>query len=434
MLLGAIVLRAEERFVLSEALSPGCIYSVQTRVRLSGTLTVPVEKDKPPQQVRMQGVSRIDYDERILKPNPADGAARTLRIYRTMDFDRTVGEARQQTGLRDHVRRLVVLRKDRVEVPFSPDGPLRWGELDLIRTDVFVPALVKLLPRQSVAVGSTWIADQEAVGELTDLEKIEQGQLDCRLVELTQLGQRRLARIDFQGTLTGINEDGRNRQKLDGTCYVDLAGPSLSYLSLHGVHELLNPDAEVVGRIEGQFVLSRRCYTPQETSSVTGLEQLRDAALAGVSLQPNADNTLLLYENDTLGVRLQYPRHWRVSSQRGRQLMLDEARGSGILVTVEPLEAVPTPARYRREAQAFLEQHGGKALTASRPRALTDRIRTFTISGKLGDDLLWMEYLIVRGSHGGATLAATLQPRDVKTLQAEVAAIARSLQLYKPPS
>ena len=50
-----------------------------------------------------------------------------------------------------------------------------------MRTDVFAPALVGLLPADAVRVGDRWSAAEVAVQELTDLEKIEEGKLECRL-------------------------------------------------------------------------------------------------------------------------------------------------------------------------------------------------------------------------------------------------------------
>ena len=42
---------------------------------------------------------------------------------------------------------MVVIKAGERKAPFSPDGPLTWGEIDVVRTDVFNPALVPgLLP------------------------------------------------------------------------------------------------------------------------------------------------------------------------------------------------------------------------------------------------------------------------------------------------
>src|SRR5262249_35263178 len=139
--------RADDPVRLSERFPVGYTYQVRARVQLSGTLTVPGEKGKPaPKPLTMTGESAIDYDERVLSLDRDGRAARTVRVFRRIDFERLLGETTQKITLRPAVRRVVMLRLNNTEVPFSPDGPLTWGEIDLLRTDVFTPALVGMLP------------------------------------------------------------------------------------------------------------------------------------------------------------------------------------------------------------------------------------------------------------------------------------------------
>src|SRR5262249_18295988 len=152
--------------------------------------------------------------------------------------------------------------------------------------------------------------------------------------------------IAFNGTVRGTNEDGPNRQTLDGYLYFDLESNHVSYLYLKGLSVLLDKDGREVGRIEGRFVLSRRAHTRRR--------ELSDARLKGVSLEPNAENTQLLYDNPDLGVRFQHPRRWRVASVRGPQVALDGADGSGLLVTVEALKRLPSGTQFLTESRDWL--------------------------------------------------------------------------------
>ena len=206
----------------------------------TGELRLPADGNKaapPPLKVRGRGAQ--DYDERILDAGSADNPApRTLRFYRRVELERTVDDQLQESTLRPTVRRLVIIRNGHREVPFSPDGPMTWGEVHLISKDVFTPALAAaLLPDRSVLPGDRWTAKPAAAQELTDLEQIE-GRLECRFSEITSLAGRRLARVTFVGTVRGVGEDGPSRQHLDGFYYFDLESSHLSYLSLRGVHSL----------------------------------------------------------------------------------------------------------------------------------------------------------------------------------------------------
>src|SRR5581483_10829452 len=135
------------------------------RVQINGALPLPAEKGKPAGNLAVTGTSKVDYDERILARNKLQQVERTIRSYQRLDFARQLGEEEQQSSLRPEARRLVILRHKQYEVPFCPSGPLTWGEIELIRTDVFTPALLGLLPSQAVRPGDTWTAAAEAVQE-----------------------------------------------------------------------------------------------------------------------------------------------------------------------------------------------------------------------------------------------------------------------------
>jgi hypothetical protein len=379
VILFAAAAMAEPPIRLRETFVVDYQYHVSCRVELSGILTVPPESDKDkPTNVEMRGTSAIEYDERVLESSTTEStAAKTLRIYRRVDLERKVGDKPQQAKLRPNVRRLVILRTGHREVPFSPDGALTWSEIDLVRTDVFTPALAALLPDQPVAPGDRWRAGAAAVEELTDIEKVEEGALECRFDEVTRLAGRRLARIHLAGTVRGINDDGPNKQTLVGYFYFDLESNHLSYLSLAGTHFLLDKEGKTIGTVKGQFVLTRQANTKSP--------DLSDDVVRRLALQPNADNTLLLHEDTDLGVRFLYPRRWRVGLIRGRQIALEEPAGNGLMISVEMLKDTPTPAEYLAETKAYLANQ--KEHSFHRPAA-TDWGRPQRIG------LVWLRYRI----------------------------------------
>src|SRR5262249_7671098 len=155
-------------------------------------------------------------------------------------------------------------------------------------------------------------------------------------------GSRRLARVGLSGTVRGATEDGTSRQQLKGHFLFDLDASRLVYAEGRGVHTLLAAGGREVGRIEGRFVLRRlNGARPPE---------LTDAALRGVALEPDAENTLLLYDNTELGVRFLYPRRWKIAGADGKQVAVDAPDGSGFLLTVEPAGRTPTGAQLLKES------------------------------------------------------------------------------------
>src|SRR6185295_8095631 len=178
-----------------------------------------------------------------------------------------------------------------------------------------------LLPPNAVRKGQTWKASPAAVAELTDMEKVEAGEIVVELVGVTEVERKRVARLKITGTVRGVNEDGPNVQMLEGTAYFDLDAGLLTYLSLKGTHKLLDGSGQTVGLIEGQFTMNRSLLAKLPPD-------LSDASLKGLDLKPTGENTLLLYDNTQLGVRFLYPRGWRVGAVQGKQVTLDHARGA----------------------------------------------------------------------------------------------------------
>jgi hypothetical protein len=423
---------AAEPVRLREAFPAGEQYHVAIREEAAGELRLPAEGNKPaPPPLQVRGRGAFEYDERVLDPGTADNPApRTLRLYRRVELERTVDDQAQESSLRPDVRRLVLLRNGHREVAFSPDGPMTWAEVHLVSKDVFTPALsAGLLPDRPVSPGDRWAAKPSAAQELTDLEQIEGG-LDCRFEEVTSLNGRRLARVQFAGTIRGVSEDGPAKQQLDGFFYFDLESSHLSYLSLKGIHSLLDKTGQEAGRIEGQFTLTRQSHAR--------CPELADEAIRGLTLEPNAENTLLLYESRDLGVRLLYPRRWRTQTAKGRQLFFDAANGHGLMVTLEPPASVPTAAAFLAETQGFITKEKGKVLRTDGPRRLSgppDEVDQFALDVEMTNRRERLEYYVVRQPAGGATIAARLTPGgELAAVQKEVERIARGLRIIAAPN
>lgn len=413
---------ASEPLRLEEPLRTGTHYQVSTRVRLSGTLRIPAEKSKPaPAAVEVRGESSIDYDERVLDADSDGQIRKTARVYRRVELQRTIGGQKQESTLRPEVRRLVLMRLETREVPFSPDGALTWGEIDLIRTDVFTPALSGLLPGRPVQIGDRWTASAPAVRELTDLEAIDEGSVTCALESVAEANGRRQARITLSGSVRGTNEDGPNRQVLDGFLYFDLDGRHLSYLSLKGANVLLDKDGKELGRIEGLFTLTRR--------ATAAAKELTDEGFRGVKLEPDAVNTRLYYDNPELGLRFLYPRRWKVAVHRGKQVGLDGPDGSGLLLTVEEPNKVPSPGAFMQESREYLQSQKAKVVREVVPRALDVGIDHFAIEADVNGQRVLMSYYVIRQGRSGVTMAARLLPRDLTAVQRDIEAITRSLTL-----
>lgn len=412
---------------LREPFPVGYQYHVSTRTVLNGELRLPAAGNSPAKTVIQTGNASIEYDERVLEGGTYDKPSpRTFRLYRRFELTRKNDDEPQAAEIRASVRRMVVIRNGHREVPFSPDGPMTWGELELVRTDVFAPALAALLPDRPVAAGDRWLAGLAAVEELTDLEKIDVGNVECTFDEVTTLAGVQRARIRLVGIVKGVSEDGPTRHKLDGYFYFDLATSHISYLSLDGIQTLLDKDGKEVGQVRGQFVMTRQAHVRTT--------ELGDAAIRALTLEPNADNTMLAYDNPDLGVSFLHPRRWRLGLVTGQQIAIDDTAnpGNGILLTVESLAKVPTVEAYRKETEAFIVNQQGKLLKADPPRLLArppSELEQFGYEAEVRGQRVKLEYYITRQPAGGATLAARLTAGDLAITSRDVERIARSVRV-----
>ncbi len=425
ILLIACPLAAEEAVRLEERFPVGTRHKVRTRVDLSGELTPPPAKGKPATPVTIKGSSAIDYEERILDASEGK-ITRALRHCERFDFKRTIAGKEQEIALRPEVKRLVVLRKGHTESAFSPDGPLLWGELDVVRTDVFIPALVGLLPTKEVREGDSWQASEAAVQELTDLEKVESGGIECKLEKITRVGKRRLARVLLKGTVKGVGEDGTASHRLQGTFHHDLEGGYLADLVLNGVMSLLDKDGKEAGKVEGRFVMMR-----SPGGSAVGLG---DEAVKRIKTEPDDENTRILYDNPDAGVKFLYPRAWRLTREMGGQIALDGPAGDGLLITIDPAGKTPTVKQLRDEAQQWITKQKGSVIREQPAVTLrsTPPLEWFAVEAKVGGQTFWMDYYATRQTEGGATVAARMQPANVKPSRKDVSMIAGSISLRTP--
>ncbi len=407
---------AQEAVRLSERFDPSDATHVEVKVSLAGRLAVPDDKGQP-KVVAVAGTSALSYDERHLPRDHTD-ADKVLRVYQAVKFERTV-EGRQETAeLRAVVRRIVVQRsREGRKAPFSPDGPLTAGELDVVRTDLFSPVLIPgLLTDREVKLGDNWKASPGAVADLTDFDPVDGGELTVTFVAVVTVDGRRLAKLTVAGTVIGTSEDGPARQSFDGVAYFDLQAKRLSYLNLAGTQQLLT-GKEVTGEVRGTVVLTRG-----------PVARPLDAGEAVKESAATEENTQLLFDEPGLGLQFLYPRRWKVGPPKGRQVTLDEPAGGGLLVTLEPPGKVPTGEAFRRETLDYLRSQKWPAGEASAVRKVGN-LERFGVDAEANGQKVRLEYAVVGGANGGATVAARLPWADREARGKDVDRVLASLRV-----
>ena len=152
-------------------------------------------------------------------------------------------------------------------------------------------------------------------------------------------------------------------------------------------------------------------------------------ALRGLTLEPNADNTLLLFEHPQVGARFLYPRNWRIAGFNDKQVGIDENKGSGVLITLTPAAATPTGAQFYQETAQFLAKQQARFLRDEKPRAMAGGWETFAFEAEVAKERVVLQYYTTRQGPHGATLTARILPKNLADVQRDVERMAKSLQL-----
>ncbi len=119
---------------------------------------------------------------------------------------------------------------------------------------------------------------------------------------------------------------------------------------------------------------------------------------------------------------------------QGKQVTLDHARGSGMLITVEPAAKVPTSEDYLKEITAFLTKEKAQVTLLDKPtrvRAEPVQLDRFGLDATFGKDKARLEYAVLKQTDGGATVAARIPAADAATLKTEVERVIRSVSVTK---
>ncbi|MCX7666614.1 MAG: hypothetical protein N2112_13835 [Gemmataceae bacterium] len=417
-------LRGQEPILLLEKPDTKLEFHIEADSTSSGEILVPLEEGKPPVKQLISGAARYVYNERILPVDPKAAEVRTIRLYSKYDLKRSIGDVRQEISLRPEVKRLVLLKKGTAKIPFSPDGPLSWGEIDLVRRDLLLPAFAQVCPTTPVKPGDTWTVDEKTTLEISGLMELNKGsQLTAKFENLVRSGTKEIATLSIKGTLLGQNEDGPSQQKLDIVLSIDVNKRFINFIEIKGIENPLDDKGKSQGTIEGKFTLTRTI----ENSPI-----LPDEKLSLLKLEPDDENTLLLSEDEIPGIRFIHSRRWRLGRTTGRQITLDELGGrGGILLTLETADRVPTARAFLEEAKKELQDRKAKILLEGKIEKINDQLERFTLDTEISDRKIRLHYYLIRQANGGATLVASCSSDDKTGLGAEVEKIAKSFTITK---
>ncbi|MGL4463718.1 MAG: hypothetical protein ACRC1K_16310, partial [Planctomycetia bacterium] len=317
-------------------------------------------------------------------------------------------------------------RRQQVEIPYSPDVPLQWPEVDLVRTHVFVPTLLRFAPAGPLVVDATWPAPAAAVQELLGIDAVAKGGLQCTYFGTIEHKGAKLAQIGIDGEVTGTAADGRSTTEVVGALYLDAGDGRLHSLRAKATRRMLGPDDAPLARlvVDYQLLVQFRAADPD----------LDDATAESIPEEPDPRSTVLEAPLPPLGLRILHPRRWLLARAEGNAAQL-EHQESALVVHVEAEGKTPTLEQFRAEVKEYLAQ---RKMTADEIPGAGERTTAggstanFRFKATVNGKPTILDYWVVRDGEYGGTAAARLTEADAAVLLPDVARIVDDLRFSAP--
>jgi hypothetical protein len=252
---------------------------------------------------KVQG--ELNYVERVLSQSKSWTDVRLLRTYQSAQARLRLHESDLATELRPDRRLIAIQSSAKEAIQFSPSGPLTREELDLVEAPASGLALEALLPSGTMKISGQWPLTDTVVARLLNLEAVSQQDVSCTLDSVKD----NIAIISLSGKVAGAVGGVSSDIELKGKLNFDLAQRAVTWLTL------AIKENRAIGHAQPGFdVLAKLRMVSAPTKPV---DELGDKALASLTLQPDAAQTLIELNSDAGGFQLLHDRRWSVMLERG---------------------------------------------------------------------------------------------------------------------
>lgn len=330
---------AADKMELAESSSDSRPFRVSINMDLDGQVQA-VVTDAKSVGMKMTGKAQLQFEERRLSSVGRDAADyRAIRNYTQAEFQSQVAEQKSATKLRPDVRQIIAEGQADGLRMYSPQNPLTYEELELIRPPLDSLTAVALLPTDRVEVGEKWETPRWAVQFLTAMEAVESSGLTCTLESATD----DVAKVTLKGEIKGGFLGASSEIKLSGFYLFDLKDHYLKSM------ELVQTETRSVGAVTPGLKVTAKVTLERQPQAAAALT---DELVAGVPREPEPGLLLLLMEAADWRARVYHDRLWHLFHQNSMVAVL-RLMDKGSLVAqcnVTPIGPAP-PGKHVGEQQ-----------------------------------------------------------------------------------
>lgn len=293
--------------------------------------------------MKLTGNAKLKFDERRLSSLGRDSVGfRSVRHYEQAEFHSVVAERATETNLRSGLRQIIAEGQSDGLRMYSPQNPLTYDELELIRPPVDSLTAVALLPTDRVEVGEKWEVPTWAIQFLTAMEAVEKSSLTCTLESVTD----DVARVTLKGEIKGGFLGAASEIKFSGFYLYDLKDHYLKSM------ELTQTETRSVGAVTpGLKVTAKASLERQPETSLI----LTDEVLAAVPREPQPGVLLLTLDAAEWGIKVYHDRLWHLFHQGSTVAVLRLMEKGSLIAQCNITPIGPAPAGKHIGEQQFQE-------------------------------------------------------------------------------
>jgi hypothetical protein len=420
--------RVSAAYILEEPASDSRVFSVNSRLEVSGQLETAVGGGKAV-ALKLKVNASHKYRERRLTGTGRDAEAfRSLRDYddaaAKIEVDQQITSARLPES-----RTLLVAYGTREGVGFyCPTGPMSYGELELLRMPGDSLAGLALLPPKAVSVGEKWSTSSWVIQMITGTEAVLKSDLTCEL----QSVRADVAKVKFQGRIEGATAGAASELEISGHYLFDLKGKYLKRL------EMTQKEKRSVGSVTPGVDVVAKIVFDRQPEKEAG--RLNDALIAKIPLEPD-ESVMLLRFRSPWNVGFLYDRNWHVFHQSDQVAVL-RLLDKGSLIAQCNVEKIPSARPRKQTSEAQFQQDirtklGGNLeeivkaeLLKSDDKRFRYRVTAIGESNKLS--MTWIYYLCVAPSGRQVALVFSVETKLLKQLGNRDLGIVSTLEFFQP--
>jgi hypothetical protein len=428
---------AAEQIDLSPLPQPDGLTQVSVELEATGYTLVRSETEEtaskaPERRLPMNATARLRYAERRFPGrNPSRSGIGLLaaRYYELAEATINVDQKAVAPRLAEDRRLIAVASATPRPILYSPNGPLKREELDLVDVLASSSVIDQLLPGKAVADGDSWPAEPATVAALLTLDSIAV----CEVQSVLEEFNANFGKVRVAGVVHGTAEGAATEQEIRGVYLFDRNLRRITRLNL-----AVREKRSIGGATPGLDAVAK---LQVKLEPIKSHPQLDDLNVQGLTPPESAVALDLIYDAPTLGFQLKHDRQWFITSEEREAVTLRRVDGNDVVAQCT-LVSLPsksagrqtTLGQFQKDVLYSLGKNAGELVrTRQWQNSNGHYCYEVVVRGKVEEmPVEWHHFLVARESGHRVSMAVTIEGPMVERIASADRAVVEQVKLYPP--